>query len=97
MNKKLRRNRIVCKVIYIMFALFIVTTIVFVSCGNDRHRYAYKKYTLGPGEYLTTLYAKYGQGIKYAVWEYEMLKANGKEYGSTWYAGEQIILLEVTS
>ena len=37
---------------------------------------------------------KYGNGMKFAEWEYEMLKANGKDYGNLWYAGEEIILLE---
>lgn len=92
MKSKLRRNRIISRLIILLVFAFILLSLL-VCCGNGQ-AYVHKKYVLLEGETLWSLYEQHGNGMKYAEWEYEMLKWNGKEYGDMWYAGEEIILLE---
>lgn len=92
MKSKLRRNRLISRSISIFVTMFIVVSLL-VCCGNGQ-ACTYITYTVCPGDTLWDLHSQYGQGVKYAKWEYEMLKANGKDYGAVWYAGEEIILLE---
>ena len=92
MRKRIRRNRLISRSIIIFVTMFIVVSLL-VCCGNGQV-YKHSTYTLANGETLWNLYEQYGNGMKFAEWEYEMLKANGKDYGNLWYAGEEIILLE---
>lgn len=92
MRSKINRNRLISRSIIIFVTMFIVVSLL-VCCGNGQ-AYTHSKYILSGGETLWSLYEQHGNGMKYAEWEYEMLKANGKDYGTTWYAGEEIVLLE---
>lgn len=80
---------------FIILAVIAFTLIsIFVCCGNGQAS-TYKEYTLCPGDTLWELHQQYGQAMPYQKWEYEMFKLNGKEYGSTWYVGEEILVEEV--
>ena len=93
MRRKLKRNRIISRLIVLFVFAFILLSML-ICCGNGQAS-TYKSYTVCPGDTLWDLHSQYGQNMPYQKWEYGMLKANGKEYGSVWYAGEEIILLEV--